>query len=355
MLPCFASFAADEDCISCHEGYGEVIEKASAAVKEKTFIHDTFGVFDPDFGEKNCSGCHISTCKDCHEGEKKRPKIDACLKCHNGSRVGVDYIGLGVREVHMRYQRGPELNGKNYLEMLPDIHYEKGLDCGDCHTMASIIGKERAKECKNCHEYDRQVIDHRVKGHDVLSCVSCHAAWTGGEYGVYYIRFRNSRKSDYFRWVKRLNDEYVTSSFMNQNNPPHLAKKDGIYMPIRPRIIFVTNVYNDLPVGWENSMISGRWEPFVPHTIRKETLTCEACHSDRRKYLLELPNDRLFLLEKDGLPSGSFYDSTYFPKPDGSFVTENDFKRISTKTTEYVKYYFAKLEQLKRVIVNATE
>jgi hypothetical protein len=345
-----------KNCVTCHshKDYGGVIEKMGGA-KEKAFIRETFGVFDPDFEGKNCSGCHVSACTDCHEGKKKRPEMSACIKCHNGGKTGIDYMGFGVREVHERYQRGPEVDGKKYMKMLPDVHYEKGLDCGACHTMASLMGKEKAKSCENCHEYDKSITDHKITGHDKLSCVSCHAAWSANEYGVYYIRFRNSRKIDYFRWLKRLNDEYVTSSFMNHNSSPHLAKKDGVYMPVRPRIIFATNVYNDLPVGWENSMLSGRWEVFTPHTVRKETPTCETCHSDRRKYLLELPEDRIFLLEKDGLPIGSFYDSRYFTINGGDFVTEDDFKKISAKTNEYVKYYFEKLQQMKRVIEDANE
>jgi hypothetical protein len=349
-----ADFRAEAKvCLSCHGEYSGILaSNMRTRANEARFIQKTFSPVDLNFAVKNCNGCHIASCLDCHAEGK--PDVNACLKCHNGENTGADYAGMGIREDHERYQRGPSFNGINYMKMLPDAHYEKGFACGGCHTMRSLAGNGSVKQCAQCHSYSRKIVDHSIKAHDNLACAGCHAAWSPTEYGAFYIRLRESKSRDYFRAVRQLNSEYVKSSFMRLNIPPALGKnEEGKYIPIRPRLVFFTDVYRDAPVGDENRMLSNLWEPFAPHTLRRETLTCEACHNDRRKYLIENDAERIFLTEKDGLQINSFHDNTFFRIDKGSFVTEEDYTKISMRTTDYIKAYLKKLEQMKNTVKNS--
>ena len=340
-------------CLSCHEEYKPFLAtEMPTKRKEAEFIEETFMNADTRFGEKNCQGCHVKSCTNCHEENKKKPSTDTCIQCHNDLHMGIDYTGLGIREDHQRYRRGPEHGGENYMMMLPDIHFEKGLECADCHSMKSFMDKSLIKQCTDCHSYSKKVLDHEIAGHSNVACVSCHAAWAPTEYGAFYIRFTESDTvKRYFTGIKELNEEYMKSSFMRLNTQFALAKDNkGRYVPIRPRIIFYTANYNNQFIGGENVMLSDRWETFTPHTVRRETVLCESCHTDRRRYLLELDRDRYFMLRMDGLPIDSFLNSESFTLRGGKFVTEKEFAELSKRSPLYVKYYFKKLEQLKKVV-----
>ncbi len=349
--------ASGADCLSCHAGYEKALESVMASKSaEKAFIASSAGMFDGDFSEKNCSGCHVSSCSDCHSennGRPAKPSVNDCLKCHRDVFTGAEYAGMGIREDHERYRRGPEFMGENYMKMLPDVHYEKGMTCGDCHSMKNIMGAEKAKDCLSCHKYDKSVTDHGIKGHDKLECVSCHAAWAPMELGTFYIRTRESSYRQYFDGIRELSPEYLKSSFMRVNERPPLAVDgtSGKYAPIKPSfIMFATDIYKNLVVGMENRPLAARWKVFTPHTVRRETPLCTACHGNDRRFMLEREVDRVLEPDKDGLPFKSFYNGKGFTLAGGRFVTEEEMARINGKTPEYVKKYLEKMEKVKRLI-----
>ena len=90
-----------------------------------------------------------------------------CLTCHNGHRVGLDYIGLAERDYEQSYRfnapdgESPSLvYGMDPRPMSPDIHHEKGLVCIDCHNGREVMGPgmvaRRSGEqvtirCQDCH------------------------------------------------------------------------------------------------------------------------------------------------------------------------------------------------------------
>lgn len=357
------SFAADcrnkGECISCHKEYASVLQsKMATKADEKEFIKHSLNMFDTEFGNKNCSGCHVSSCSDCHkensDGSVKKPQVSDCLVCHNDVYTGVEYAGQGLREDNERYKRGPQFMGSHYMQMLPDVHYELGLTCGDCHSMANIIGKEKARSCLSCHEYNTHIIDHSIKGHDKLECVSCHGAWQPMELGTFYIRTRESDFRQYFDGIRELNDEYLKSSFMRVNEVPILAidNETGKYTPIKPAFItFTTDIYRNYVVGIENRPLSNRWKTTTAHTVRRETPLCTSCHGNHRRFMLE--KDDVLQPDKDGLPFKSFYNSQGFTLDGGRFVTEDEMKKINEKSTEYVKKYFQKVEQVRGLINNS--
>jgi hypothetical protein len=100
-----------------------------------------------------------------HEITTKIPAIQ-CVHCHNrGGRTGVSFIGTMESDGYgtpFTEDGGKQskLHGKNYNHLSPDIHYEKGMHCIDCHTQNEIMGngniygkKEQAVEieCIDCH------------------------------------------------------------------------------------------------------------------------------------------------------------------------------------------------------------
>jgi hypothetical protein len=334
---------SENPCLNCHSDYSSVINKSLHSKRSK-FIEAAFGDIDEDFEKKNCGGCHINSCFDCHKKAEK-PDSFICLECHRG--IGADYFGYGARDFHKRFRRGISINGEYFMKMLPDIHSEK-LSCGDCHTMSSLSGG-KAKECLSCHDYSIEVIDHRIAEHKNITCAACHAGWSSNIYGLHFVRLRGAISKSNFSALKQLNEEYAVSAHFVFNESLILGKDlVGRYVPIRPFIAFFSDTAIVPPKNGalENVLVSNLWKPFRPHTIRRETLTCGSCHNNRRKYLLEDDSDRIFLLEKDGLPIPTFHNSRYFSIADGEFVNEEDYKRLSEKSSEYVKFYLLKLKEM---------
>ena len=66
-----------------------------------------------------------------------------------------------------------------------------------------------------------------------------------------------------------------------------------------------------------------------------------------------LEKDDVLQPDKDGLPFKSFYNSQGFTLDGGRFVTEDEMKKINEKSTEYVKKYFQKVEQVRGLINNS--
>lgn len=90
-----------------------------------------------------------------------------CVRCHSGNRTGTEYIGLFEHDYEKMYRSPRDLGGPpsalygiDHHTLVPDIHYEKGLACIDCHTATEIMGKgevfsasHEALEttCSDCH------------------------------------------------------------------------------------------------------------------------------------------------------------------------------------------------------------
>ena len=100
-----------------------------------------------------------------HDKEYSGIPINTCMVCHNrGKRIGVSFQGLMESPYASPYtkdgRRQPELRGKHYLAMHQDVHYQKGMLCGDCHTTLDVHGDGFLAasnlaaveiECADCH------------------------------------------------------------------------------------------------------------------------------------------------------------------------------------------------------------
>ncbi|MGK9476508.1 hypothetical protein [Melioribacter sp. OK-6-Me] len=153
-------------CASCHLG------------NEKT----EFGEIDEESRGGGCLACHLSYTKNSAEELKlftknkvgfinkfhptlKLPNSNKnCFGCHSRSgRISTNYEGWA--EINETTLNEPiELrqlkDGRVFKKMLPDVHFEKGLLCIDCHLSAEVMGdgnyythKELQTEiqCLDCH------------------------------------------------------------------------------------------------------------------------------------------------------------------------------------------------------------
>lgn len=352
------NYDADKECSLCHKDYSMADISSVHFNNERKVIDSAFKDFDSEFGSKNCTSCHSMTCETCHEDKDKnilaKPKNDKCLMCHKDVYTGIEYEGYGIREDHIRYKRGIEKDGEYYLKMIPSVHHEAGMTCAECHTKNSLLGKEKPKDCLICHTYDKNIIDHSIKGHDKVACISCHAAYAPMELGTFYLRFKDSSYKEVFSELPQLGDEYVKSSYMRVNERPPMVidNETGKYVPAKPSfIIFTSDIKENSVVGIENNMILNRWKKTYPHTVRRETVLCTACHGNERAFLLESHENRILYPDKDGLNIKSFYNSENFSIDGARFVTRKEYdEKINIKTKEYVSKYIKKLNQLKNVI-----
>ncbi len=167
-----------EECLRCHTG-----------VKGRTKRGDYRGM--------GCSACHVPYSNEgYYEGKdptipKDKPgyplvhelqgtrslkvrvhgitysgiPVETCNSCHNrGKRIGVSYEGLMESPYGSPYSEDgsmqPKLHTKRYIHLHPDVHYEKGMTCQDCHTTLDIHGNGIVAgtnlaavevECQDCH------------------------------------------------------------------------------------------------------------------------------------------------------------------------------------------------------------
>ena len=326
---------------------------------EKAFVQKTIGKNDPNFFQANCESCHVKTCVDCHERDGDtliRPTSSQCLDCHKGYFTGSGFYGRAPREDNLRYQRGKRVKGETFLKMLPDVHAQAGMECGDCHSMKSLMaGETSSKTCVDCHKADPAVIEHRIDAHRKnLECYACHSAWAAQEYGTFFIRFKDSSNKQYFRLRPWGDKNYTKSGFLKkQDSSPLGINNRGKISPIRPQfIVYFTNIENNRPVGEENRLLAARWKAFSPHTIRRGTVMCDACHNNPKRFLLEKEEDRMYRLQKNGMSLASFWSQKGQTMGNGTFMTTERFEKMTSKSPEFKNAYVIKWKQLIKAVEN---
>jgi len=337
-------------CLACHPSAAGVLSGPMATrAAEKAFARRAFGAEGDRFFAQSCTGCHVAGCDDCHGARPhagRRLKTDACTRCHKGTFVGWDFLGRAPREDHERYQRGPEADGEPYLKMLPDVHSERGMACGDCHTMRSLQeGRRSARTCRECHPSPSpRVPEHALAAHlDKMECEACHAAWAPQEYGTFLVRAATPEQEEAFAPVPSWGPWHKSAYLRSQDPPPLGLNERGKVAPIRPQfVLFAT----DRGRGWESRLLAAEWKAFSPHTVRRGTVACSGCHDLPRRYLLEPDADRLYELEKDGLPLRSFWSRDKQTVVNGSFFPSDRHEAMNRKTPEYVRQYLRQWQNL---------
>lgn len=342
-------------CLNCHQGYQAIYNHPMATrTAEKDFVDRSYRRVDRNFWQKNCNQCHLQSCGDCHGSghEISRPSSETCSRCHKGYFTGWDYLGRAPRDEHDRYQRGSLVEGETFLKMLPDIHHQRGMVCGDCHTMQSLLaGKKSARLCTDCHTPDSRVIEHRIAAHlEKMECVACHAAWAAQEYGSFYLHYTGKEIPEPFDALQIAGPGYIKSSYLKrQDLPPLGLNSQGRVAPIRPQFIAY---YSRIGTGWfrqiENRLLAAEWRAFTPHTIQRGTVMCDGCHDNQRRFLLEPPEKRIYDLTRDGLGLYSFWNRSGQRMTNGSFMDQARYSKMSIRTNQYKRLYVEKWRQLSR-------
>jgi len=340
-------------CVGCHQGYGALFDQPMATrSREKLFVQRTIGKGDPAFFETNCNACHLKSCTDCHGGDGHnivRATDKSCLACHKGYYTGMEYYGMAPREDSLRYQRGATAFGEKYLKMTPDVHREAGMGCGVCHAMKSLAaGAKSSRKCTDCHQAKQTAVEHRITAHmEKLECYACHSAWAAQEYGTFYLRFTNSPVQKEFEVAKN-SGGYLKSSYLKKQDAPPLGiNAAGRVSPIRPEfILYKTTVKNNRPEGKENQLLAAEWKAFFPHTIRRGTPMCDACHENARRFVMEKKEDRIYNLTADGMTLPSFWERAGQEVANGDFLPRARYVRMSKKTPAYWRGYLEKWQNL---------
>ncbi|MBW1979281.1 MAG: hypothetical protein JRI79_15135 [Deltaproteobacteria bacterium] len=184
-----------------------------------------------------------------------------CARCHNRSgRIGLSYQGLmesdpyGTPFQEGRFNKTRLSALRSVIHMVPDIHFEKGMHCIDCHTSWDVMGEgniySRMEEqveirCWDCHGTGSDPPSKRVIGDD-----NDYAVWASQTFPW---------------WSVEPEDEVAVSS---RGRP----------------LINVINV----PTGWVlHGKVDGKIHPVQvitgkpgPHTMPgHERLECSARHS----------------------------------------------------------------------------
>ncbi len=269
-------------CKVCHEkianNYNFSLHYTSAGQRHgvgERFSESELKTFDNKVFEQSCRSCHAS-CGDCHvkgpaiggisagllKGHRfvKRDESKTCALCHGG-RVYPEFTG--------------KLGGK------PDVHYEKGMSCNDCHEKAEFHGDGNAYQsrrevkgrpaCSNCHPAGQEKNAKAKSTHTLhaekVSCSSCH---TSGEYQNCYGCHQGKVAASKPGLILGLN--------------PH-DKKTVTTLRLIPT---VKGTFRHVGNKMENfDRLPNYWDA-VPHNIQKQTertQSCDVCHVEKKGFL----------------------------------------------------------------------
>jgi hypothetical protein len=176
-------------CLRCH--LGTTLATGSAGItgdsgKEATNETGPRATIDNPPAGAGCAACHVlKTGPAAGIGPDQKPlalgergisqsctlstaiPTSQCLQCHNSNYAGSDYAGLFERDNSLSYnfeatdpEAPPILMKNSYHYLLPDIHYERGLHCIDCHPSEELMGEGKIHpqsqlqvgvRCQDCH------------------------------------------------------------------------------------------------------------------------------------------------------------------------------------------------------------
>ena len=269
-------------CALCHEDitktYATALHYTSAG--QKHGVRERFSpaerkLFDEKIFEQSCRSCHAS-CGDCHvkgpvisgisagllKGHRfvKRDEGKTCALCHGG-RVYPEFTG--------------EYGGT------PDVHYQKGMFCMDCHKKAEFHGDGKAytsrqermdrPACINCHPAGQEKTEKAKSAHAThagkLSCAGCHAS---GQYRNCYDCHAGKGATS-------------KPAFILGRNPRD--KKTITTLRVIPT---VRDTFKAAGIKMEHfDLLPNYWDT-VPHNIKKRTertRSCDVCHVDKEGFL----------------------------------------------------------------------
>jgi hypothetical protein len=148
-----------EGCAACHMPYtnAALSESGDATVNKTEVGHPRVHQITRKIPTDQCTHCHT-------RGARIGLSYRGLAQTPPGTATGPNYPGLTPVRIHGGYQyQNPDVNPA-------DIHYERGLDCIDCHVRREIMGDG------NIYGHMDQVTEVR--------CETCHGTVTAYGSGV---------------------------------------------------------------------------------------------------------------------------------------------------------------------------
>ncbi|MBI2266569.1 MAG: cytochrome c3 family protein [Armatimonadetes bacterium] len=234
-----------------------------------------------DIHRKQCARCHVwgegrekrgdlraAGCASCHmlygndgkyeggdrtiSGNKSRPHplrhqitnaIPAaqCTHCHTrGKRIGTSFVGMFEYDYERDGKAPPfdehgkaqePLYTKEYLHVREDVHFERGMDCADCHTSIDVHGDgniypatyyQVEVSCHDCHGTPDKYPWELPVGYGT-------PVQLGGERGIYKVAgdksyLLTSRGNIKPNWRREENKAYVLSRYAGKKREIPLLK-----------------------------------------------------------------------------------------------------------------------------------
>lgn len=299
------------------------------------------------------------------------PSLQSCSQCHHRSgRTALSYQGL------MDGNNGliPTRNGKpgpvdgsdyrNFTHIAPDIHYQAGMDCIDCHTSREIMGEGYAAanmhgqlevRCEDCHgsatqppryrkivrenedpvresrsyplqmrtgmemmltskgrpfsnvfHVDGNVLvqvkrsgkllrskvisgtpEHRIVGHNRLTCTACHSRTVVQCYGCHTQYDREESQIDFIKGAETPGMFSETEDYRALYPFPLALNQHGKISPVTPGCqTFVTTIDEQGTVVLNEQVLRYkgtrqlRFAPFFGHNTGKRAIGCSECHAN---------------------------------------------------------------------------
>ncbi len=200
-----------------------------------------------------------------HRLTKKIPSKQ-CIHCHNRSnRYGTSYIGIGENDFYgTPYHKG-NLNsnrligGRFYYHFKSDIHFEKGMECIDCHTANEIMGNGK--------------IHFKMDEATLITCEDCHGSYEKNVKTIKISSLNNPLLSKYGKL--KLNDKIVISD--KKEILPNI-KKEGknlyLYTKLQNTKLKIKTVFKD-----KNHKINNCNKNMECYTCHYSwTMLCYGCH-----------------------------------------------------------------------------
>lgn len=269
-------------CATCHEDIAKTyklsLHYTTGGMKGVSgrFSEEETKIFDGQVFEQSCRTCHAS-CGDCHvkspivsgvnlglmEGHKfvRKDESKTCALCHGG-RVYPEFTG--------------EYGG------VPDVHYQKGMLCTDCHTSTQMHG-------------DGTVYASRRDVASRPTCLQCHDTEEGSEKAVRAHR-------DHVGWVS-CSACHSAAPYRNCSSC-HVGEgatsNPGLFLGKNPRnpdevttlrlVPAVRDTFKKVGISQANfDSMPNYWDTY-PHNIKKRTdrtRDCAVCHEEKTYFLTE--------------------------------------------------------------------
>jgi hypothetical protein len=237
-----------------------------------------------------CAACHFrpeQTAAGLHHFMKYQGD-STCLSCHYGNHVGYDYLGRYEHDFNQEY-RTPYMAaddslppyGVEFHQLEPDVHFQAGMVCVDCHGQQEVMGTADAPQCAVCHDPNslsrstHPAITGGPKEFVFLSsatgrsfalpqlrhpahqayeatatCQACHARWTFNDGTIHLLRIDHDDLYDFFRL------SVDGSSEVKQIIESHIDF-DGAWLDPVMTDKFTGDV---LPGIWLKGYLERRWE-----------------------------------------------------------------------------------------------